>query len=253
MTTSLRVAVAALAIALSAVAGGCGGDDDGQAPTTTAEATTTTAAPEVTAGPTTTLATIPPCPAVSVPAEASEVTELDGDVDGDGEADLLRTFLVGDAWHLQVEVAAGGGAELDLAAADAAGVGLVGGADVDGDGRDEVWARVGSGASATILGLARYDTCALTRVTIAGSPAELPVGGSVGSAAGVECGSPGIDADLTVFSALHRGDSQYDVTATEYDLQGTELLPGSSSTATVDAADDAFARSTSFTCHDLGL
>jgi hypothetical protein len=253
MTTSVRAAVVALAVGLGAIVAGCGGDEDGSATTTTAEATTTTAAPEVTAGPTTTVATIPPCAAVAVPADASGMTELEAEVDGDGQPDVLRTFLVGDVWHLQVQVAAGGGAELDLATADAGGVGLVGGADVDGDGRDEIWARVGSGASATILGLARYDACALVRVAIAGAPAELPVGGSVGSAAGIECRSPGVDADLSVFSAMHRDESQYDVTATEYDLQGAELVPGTSSTSTVDAADDAFIRYTSFACHDLGL
>ncbi|HEX4866446.1 MAG TPA: hypothetical protein VFV32_02345 [Acidimicrobiales bacterium] len=253
MTTSVQPAAVALAIALGALAGGCGGDDDVHATTTTAESTTTTAAPEVTAGPTTTVSTTPPCGAVSVPATATEVTELEGEVDGDGRPDALRTFLVGDVWHLQVEVAAGGGADLDLATSDAGGVGLVGGADVDGDGRDEIWARVGSGASATILGLARYDACALVRVTIAGSPADLPVGGSVGSAAGVECRSSGADADLSVFSAMHRDESQYDVTTTSYELQGPELVPGSTSTSSVDAADDAFIRYTSFTCGELGL
>lgn len=250
-----RAALGALALGTAAalLLGCSGGDDDEVTPTTAARATTTTAAPAVTAGPTTTAAVVPTCPPVAVPVEASEVAEADAEVDGDATADVLRTFLVGDVWHLQVAVAAGGGADLELATVDAGGVGLIGGADVDGDGRDEIWARVGSGASATILGLVRYDGCALARVTIAGVPAELPVGGSVGSAAGVECRSPEVDADLSVFSAMHRDDSAYEVTATQYDLVGTELVPGGSATSSVDASDEAFVRYTSFACHDIGL
>jgi hypothetical protein len=236
--------IAALA-AVAVLLGGCGGDgDDDAAPTTTTiEATTST-----TEATTTTQA--PACPAVGVPDGAQEVTELDGDADGDGTDDELRTYRVGDdEWHLQVELAADGGADLVLPSFGG-GVGLIGGADVDGDGAAEVWARTGSGASATIVGLATLVDCQLQRVTFpTGELAELPIGGSVGTASGLECADDG----LTAYTATFTEGSTYDVTATTYGLDGTALVEQGTDTTTVDATDPEFIRYTSFSCGDLSL
>jgi hypothetical protein len=236
---------------------GCG-DDEASPPTsssTTSVAPTTTAAPTSTseAGPSTSAAL--PCPAtVSVPGDASAVTEATGDVDGDGADDVLRTFLQGDRWILQVEVAAGGGAELELGPSDQGGMGLVGAADVDGDRRDETWVRVGSGASTVILGLVGFVDCALVRVALdRGQPVELPVGGSVGATAGIECRAEDVDADLTTFAAFHREEQTYEVTATQWALVDQVLVERSSSTSELEADDPDFLRATSFTCHDLTL
>jgi len=250
-----RLTAGLVALSLALIAACSGTDDDDDAAPTTVESSTTTAGPTTSAGPTTAVpSVVAPCPAVALPGGATEVTEADAELDGDGAPDTMRTYLLGQAWHLQVEAGAGGGADLELAGADSGGVGLVGGADVDGDGRAEIWSRVGSGASATILGLVRYDACALTRVVLPGGlPVELPVGGSVGSAAGVECRSGEVDGDLTVFSALHREEGRYEVTATQHTLEGATLVPGASDVSEVSAADDEFVRYTSFTCHDLSL
>ena len=244
MTRRLALITLVMAVLLSA----CSDDgDEPAASTTTSEATTTT-----TEAPTTTAA--PVCPAVSVPNAAEELTELEGDADGDDADDALRTFRVGEEWHLQVELAAGGGADLVIPSFGGA-VGLIGGADVDGDGADEIWARTGSGASATIVGLARFVDCGLVRVTFAsGELAELPIGGSVGTASGLECATdPGHTTDLTAFTATFTEGSSYDVAAIGYALEGTALVEQGATNSTVDANDDDFLRYTSFTCEDLTL
>lgn len=249
-----RTAAIALVAILATVA--CGDDAAGPATSSTAttEPTTTTAEPATTttAGPTTSTAS--PCPAVAVPPGASAVTEEIGDVDGDGVDDVLRSLLLDERWILQVEVAAGGGAELELGPSDQGGVGVVGGADVDGDGRAEIWVRVGSGASTVILGLVRFDECALERVVLeGGQPVELPAGGSVGATAGVECRADDVDADLTTFAAFHREDLRYEVTATQWSLEEAVLVERSSSTSELRSDDPDFIRATTFTCHDLTL
>ena len=252
-----RAAGLAAVIALTAVA--CGDDDDAtsetSAPSTTPAAPTTTAGPSSTSSPAPTTTGAVPCPTpVSVPADASALTEDAGDVDGDGAPDVLRTFLLDETWVLQVEVAAGGGAALELGRSDQGGMGLVGAADVDGDDRDETWVRVGSGASTVILGLVGFVDCALVRVALErGQPVELPVGGSVGATAGIECRADDVDADLTTFAAFHREDQGYEVTATQWALLDGVLVERSSSTTTLEADDPDFARATSFTCHDLTL
>jgi hypothetical protein len=236
-----RIAVV-LCLALAVV--GCSDDgDDDAAPTTTTAATTTTS----TEGTTTTQ--VPACPAVSVPPDAQEVTELDGDADGDGTDDELRTYRMGEEWHLQVELAAEGGADLVLPSFGG-GVGLMGGADIDGDGVHEVWARTGSGASATIVGAARMAGCALERLTFAtGELAELPVGGSVGTTSGVECRD---DALVTFTATLTEGET-YEVVATTYALDGSTLTEQGQEALQVEATDPEFVRYTSFSCGDLAL
>lgn len=235
----------------------CRSDDAPSAspPSTVRELPATTAGPSTTSETTTTTSATSPCAsAAAVPSDASTLTEEVADVDGDGRADAIRTFLAEDTWVLQVEVAAGGGAELALGPGDQGGVGLVGGADVDGDGRAEIWVRVGSGASTVILGLVRFQDCGLARVTLgSGQPVELPVGGSVGATAGVECRADEEDADLTTFAAFHRDGLRYEVTATQWALEGAVLVERTSSTRELQADDPDFVRATTFTCHDLAL
>ncbi len=139
------------------------------------------------------------------------------------------------------------------ATADPAQVEVLGLADVDGDGRDELWARTGAGASATILGLARRDGCTLERVIgQGGAPVELPVGGSVGSAAGVRCeASVDPEADLTEYELRSNDGEEYEVTATEYALDGATLVR--TGTHAGAATSDDLERYTGFRCGDLRL
>lgn len=246
----IRLALAAL-VALGLTATACGGSKDDTATTTTKVAPTTTSPSTTTKQPTSTA-----CDSVSVPAAATRKTTTTADVDGDGKVDEIRTFLVGDSdWHLQVTLAAGGGADLHLATFDPGAVAVLGGIDLDGDGSDEIWARTGSGASATILGLVSFADCSLKRVTFTGGdPVELAVGGSVGTASGVECSAPSTPGGaVTAYTASNTGDNEYQVTATTFALDGTVLVQRGSSSSTVSTNDPLFERATSFTCGDLHL
>jgi hypothetical protein len=251
-----RWAGSALALVLGIAVGACGGGDDGRSEpttTTTAPSTTTTAAPVTTEAPPTSAAAAP-CPAVTPPAAPEDVTEVEADVDGDGAADQLRSYSAG-GWFVAVDLARGGGAVVEVPVLPGAGVRVLGGADVDGDGGAEVWARTGSGASTTIVGILRLRDCGLVQLRFAtGEPVELPVGGSVGSAAGVACEATSPDAHLTAYTALHMEAGRYEVTATEYALDDATLRPvGDPTTTTATADDPAFAKATTLTCADLAL
>lgn len=243
---------ATVVVALSLVIAACGGgsdDDDGadRSSTSTTSSTTTTEPPTTTQA--------PACPAVSVPAEATEITEVEGDVDGDGTDDELRSYRLGEEWHIQVELAADGGSDVVVDTFGSAAA-VVGGADVDGDGRDELWARVGSGASTTIVALAQLVDCELRWVADeTGARAEMPVGGSVGTVSGVECGgSVDPEADLTVYVSTLLGEGpEYETVATEHRLEDGRLLALGSQAGSVDATTDEFTRYVRFTCDDLSL
>ncbi|MEO7429298.1 MAG: hypothetical protein ABIY48_07930 [Acidimicrobiales bacterium] len=240
-----------LVSALAAAA--CGGGRDHTTTTTSTTHRRTTTSTTTSSSSTTSRAA---CDRVTVPAGATDTNEATGDVDGDRRRDTLRSYRVGAAeWHLQVSLVAGGGADVVVTTYPDDTVAVLGGADVDGDGADEVWARTGSGASATILGLARFEHCALTRVTFGGGgAAELPVGGSVGTASGLACQAH-LDptADLSAYTATNTGDDRYEVRSVEYALEGTALVQTGTETTTATAGDAAFGRATSFTCRDLSL
>jgi hypothetical protein len=238
-------------VALALVVAACSNGQNEAGSTTpprahTTASTTTTSEPTTTAG---------PCDPVSMPAGATDVTTATGDVDGDGENDTLHSYVLADESHLQVSLAVGGGSDLAITTFSTPAVEVLGGADVDGDGADEVWARTGFGASATIVGLARFRGCELVRVTFAGGePVELAVGGSVGLASGVECGTQtDPSADLTTFSATNMESDRYEITATEYALEGTTLVQKAVWATHAAPGDDAFARATGFTCHGLSV
>jgi hypothetical protein len=230
------------------------GDDEQAAPTTSTTTTSSTVASTTssTATASTPTSAASGCNTVGVPDDAADRVDLVGDVDGDDAADQLHSYRLGDVWHLQVELAAGGGADLPIDSFGDA-VRLVGPFDLDGDGADEVWAHTGSGASAEILGIVRFADCALAQVGFAeGSPAELPVGGSVGSAAGVAC-SPGDGADLVIYAASSADGSSYDLVASSYTLEGHLLVAAGEERSTVGADSAEFARATSFSCGTLSL
>ncbi len=168
-----RSVVAAALSTILFVTTGWGGDDgegaDGQAagttasaaPTTTSSVPVTAAVPTTTTSPSTTVrvtttAGAESCPANPVPPGATMVTERpgSGDYDGDGHADGLRLYAVGGTWRLRAEPAGGGGADVEIGPVrPGETVRPLGGADVNGDGVDEGFAIVGSGASTDVVGL----------------------------------------------------------------------------------------------------
>lgn len=242
------MAIALTALAL--VAGACSDDSDDDAGSSTTTTEEPTSAPED--GESTTTTTEPACPSTQVPDSDSRV---EADVDGDGEPDEVGSVEQPGEVVLHVALAAGGDAVLVLPTFGIGGAGLIGPADVDGDGAAEIWVRTGSGASASIVGLVRFTGCQLVQVTFAnGDPAELPVGGSVGTSAGLACeGSVDATADVTTYLAGTVGEETYEVTATEYALDGTALTQLGSTTSTVTTSDPAFATYVTFDCDGLSI
>jgi len=208
------------------------------APSTTAAPTTTVADSTTTTGPETTTTTTAPssqCPGDgALPADAQYATLAGADVDGDGDVDTLHAYATGDPdtpnqWWLQVSFAGGGGSvyAVDHPGALLSGVRANDGVDLNGDGTEEFFAKIGAGASATIMGLFDVIDCELVHVTIDGTPTELTTGASVGSFSGFEC----LDIDvngandfLLVYSGQRLGDSNdFEVTAIQYALVDGEL------------------------------
>ncbi|MEQ1786284.1 MAG: hypothetical protein ABL966_04470 [Acidimicrobiales bacterium] len=236
----------------------CGGGDDLATGNTTTGATSPTTAPTTT----TTAGAPPACEQIFAGSGNPDQVDTTADVDGDGEDDQVHSFALegseaGPRFVLQVELAAGGGAEAEIPGDGVATVAIVGGHDLDGDGdgADELWVRVGAGAYATILGLFRLDGCNLERITSGGLPTELAVGSSVGSAIGVECGGTEPGAVLTTFGGSRRSDDDqtFDMTTTEYALEDGALVVVREGTAIVPADDADFQRYITFACGDLTL
>ena len=246
----MRARAAAALVCLAGLAGPACADDD---PSSVERANvTTTTAPSSTTEPATTT-TVEPCPDAGSP-KGETAGSATGDVDGDGTPDQVHATTSRSTWWLAADLGRGGGAALELERLSGR-VGLVVTSDVDRDGREEVWARTGSGAATTIVGLFAVEGCDLRWVTLAGGArAELPVGGTVGTTSGVECPADG--PDLLVHTATYVGDGtedRYAVTTVAYDLDGVSLVERERSTVEVGAQDDEFPRYTSFRCGDLVL
>jgi hypothetical protein len=232
------------------VAAGCRGDDDSDAAPRPPGTTST-----VGSDPTSTSTPDPSCGRIDEPPEVTDLATATGDLDGDQQPDELSSYRDADgAWHLHVRLEAGGGADLVMPSSGDAGVQVVGGADVDGDGIDELWARTGAGASAAIVGLAQLVDCALVRTTFAGGePAEFAVGGTVGTAAGLECRADATRRMLTSYTATNTGEDRYEVVALDWVLEGTTLVSDATTTSTVATTDDLLVRASSFSCGGLVL
>ncbi len=110
-----------------------------------------------------------PCAAArNQPPDGSQEERLQADLDGDGRSDEVVSWLVDGARVTQAWLADG-----QNFAPEPVFAGLpILAADVDGDGRAEVFAGTGTGAG----GLFRLDGCRLLPVTLAGSPWSYPVG-----------------------------------------------------------------------------
>lgn len=245
------------AAALVGVAPACspGGDDPTLVgdvpPSTTTEVTTSTTIP-----PTTT--TEAACELVFTTTDALGLTEDTGDVDGDGEDDLVQSFgpdEEGDEVTLLVELAAGGGARTTVAHDRGFPAALLGLAKVEElDDRELLWLRVGAGASATVLGLYWFDRCTLAPVALPnGDPFQVAVGGSVGSVAGAECGSRfDPQADLIVYEGRRLEDGQYEVTSTEHRYASGVLTTSPDIEPTVERTDDP-SHASRFRCGEVEL
>jgi hypothetical protein len=155
------------------------------------------------------------------------------DVDADGLADTVRSYTVSAApsagdWHLRVDLAAGGGVDLTLPFDPApAGVTVLGGAYVGSNvdpgpegARPAIFAKVGAGASASIIGLYRLVGCSLAEV----ANGEFPVGGGVVHTEHLRCeGVAGTSLLVYVTTEYDDVAAVHEVTQTAYTRTGNAL------------------------------
>ena len=213
-------------------------------PSTSTTAGQATASPDDTAAPTTPAR--PGCPdAASGPPDRS----FNADVDGDGAVDVVGVRFASET--VVVSFAAGGSAEVPIPTGRAGipGIDALGGADVDGDGSDEAWVMIGSGASSQLVSLFTFDDCGGRVVTEGGDPAVFGVGGSVTNLGGVQCSG----SELIVRMASSDTGDVYDVEVTAYRLVGSELTPVDRRTEQVARSDPDFGRSSTLSCGNATL
>ena len=209
--------------------------------TSTTPSTTTTTAPAATTSTTLPVAatTVPSaCPQAPPPAaDATDSTFVTGDFDGDGLADVLSTYIVPSEarWHVRVEFDAGGSDDVTIVDSNMATPARpIGGHDVDGDGTDEAFVRVGSGASAVLVGLYDVAACGLTRVTVGPDPAVFPIGATIGNVSGLACNVVG---DLDRLFAQQVTADEYEGGFEPFTLTGSVLTPGAGDGAGFSAAE----------------
>lgn len=162
------------------------------------------------------------CPVGALDAGAVDLTTKPGDFNADNDPDDLLAYRLGNDWHLRVDVTTGGGADVLVPGIDPAVSPLkaLGGFNIGGGPNEEAFAITGAGAATSIIGIWKFDNCALHRVTLDGNPAEFPVGATVVNLSGLMCLEAGA---LSVTSAVHSG-TDYTATRTDYDLVGTSLV-----------------------------
>lgn len=163
------------------------------------------------------------------------------DVDADGALDTVRSYTASGSpgagdWHLRVELAGGGGDDLTLPFDPApAGVEVLGGAyvgssvDPGPEGtRPAIFATVGAGASATIIGLYRLVGCDLQ--PMAGG--EFPVGGGVMHTEHLRCeGVAGTSLLVYITTQYDDVAMQHEITQAAHTRDGNSLVLYASSIA----------------------
>jgi hypothetical protein len=263
--TSRAVRLAGVVLAtggLSLALVACGDDDDAvssdDTTTSTSDATTSTTEASTSSAPPTTAPpnTAPPTSAADCIGTAEGATAESsamGDVDGDGAADTAEVLHdAAGTWFLQITLGDGGSSYTQLEPADnVGGVELIGAADVDGDGKEEIFVQVGSGASKAMFGMFTVQGgCDITEITTASGPARFPVGASVGIISGLQCSNVPDAASVIAFEGQSADGESYAVTWTEYELAGATLTEIDSGSGTAGYGDELYVASSTFHCDD---
>ncbi len=234
-----------LLMAVALLAASCSGDS-GAAPSpsststtttsttttsTTTTSTTTTSTTSTTTTTSTTITTTVPESACGGSGALPELAEnhslAGGDVNGDGDIDTIHTYSIGDpslagAWWLQVSFANGGGASQQLLdpGTSLAGARPFDGFDINGNGKDEFFARVGAGASTSEFGLFEVVDCTIHRIALDGQPSVFTAGASVNFVSGFECvdiDANGANDFLIVYTGSRLGETdEFEITAAQY-------------------------------------
>ncbi len=228
-----RIATALLALVLCA---GCGGGDDN-------------AADPVVSPPASTAATAG-CGALAGAAPTVDATNAPGDFDGDGRPDRLVAgrAAAGGPWRVRMELAAGGGAEVELPGTSE-GVKAVGAATVDVGPAQVAFAVVARDTGGAHVGMFVLRSCRLERVTLAGKPADFGVGTAATNRAGLACQVPG----MVAYQATTTDGRFYQALTTTYLLLGSILDEVHRTPSTLGADDAALAPYGRFTCGALSI
>jgi len=204
------------------------------------------------------------------PEPPDNLTNAFGDFDGNGVDDTLYVWKEGTQWVAHIETDGGFGGEAVLGTSQYDVARAIGGHDINGDGVDEAFLQVATGASTTVLGIftlweavgspATGLYCGLVPVMYAEAPAETSfiIGGPVLFQNGLQC-----RANHTLREYSQDTSDGYTYTQHRYDY---DYLPGfgitdpvvhqtASSVGTLySPADDAqIALGASFTCGSLSL
>lgn len=184
---------------------------------------------------------------MSSPA-ALVVPAAQGDVDGDGEPDVIRY----DGDMAVVTLSTTGQAVRASVKADIEGdePATAGVEDLDRDGRAEIFVQVGRGASTAFVLALRFDGTRLAALTVAGQPLLLGIGGSATHGDGFRCTDTG---SLVVSSAQSDDGDQFNLTEITYRVKGLGLAETDRKTSTArGASSDAVAAAYVVDCRSVG-
>jgi hypothetical protein len=145
---------------------------------------------------------------------------------------------------------------VQLSQADVVRVAAIGGYDVDGDGRDEIFAVTGNGAYTTWIDVFEFDAvdCTLVRLAASGSVApQFVAGASVGNGAGLECAGGKLVSTHYSAISLEKAPVRYRGRRTSYTIVGTHLEVASETDIEFGVDDPSARLMASFKCGDLPL
>lgn len=158
--------------------------------------------------------TASPTPSAT-PTAARQVPALNGDVDGDGTKDSVRAT----AELLTVELSGGGTVTAPVHAESPRSAPVLGYADIDRDGRSEVFLETAEGASTQFVTPYRYDGKVLHELQLEEGPARLGMGGSVTHGDGFRC----TGGKLQILSSDSADGKTYTVHVNTYAIGRTTL------------------------------
>lgn len=199
----------------------------------------------------------------ALPEDRRQESLATADVDGDGRADTVLVYAAGpvedpSSWRLRVELAGGGALEtsIDPTGGVVSPPRAMGGFDVAGDGRDEIWATVGSGAATQLVALWTVDGCDLVQVSFDGAEVVFPIGATVGTLSGLECrdiDADGVNDALVAWNGMSDDGTNYELQGQVFTLEGSELRLRQTDGLTVDITSADGGRYADLDCGSLTL
>jgi hypothetical protein len=172
---------------------------------------------------------------VAAAVAPAAVTDDQADVDGDGTTDQLTSYFSAGEWHLRVALAAGGGADVPLAAAGDGVVNVLGGTDLDGHAGEEMLVSIGAVENGTLVAMFRYRDCGLVRLLGPdGAPAAFPVGATDTQANGLRCSPP----EVLLLQGTSSDGNAFTTTDVTLRLEGDRFVEVGRQAGTLDASAD---------------